>query len=277
MPCPVPLLEPKSRVGMRLPILDAVARDGERDARRRGEVGFVHSTENASAVDGPGLRYVVWTTGCLMRCQYCHNPDTWQRGGGTRRTVDDVLEGVAKFTPFLKAAGGGLTVSGGEPLVQAEFAKNLLRDGKALGLHTALDTNGFLGDRLTDDDLDEIDLFLLDLKSYLPELHERVTGVPVGPILDFARRLSERGRPMWLRLVLVPGLTDGADNLEGWATFVVSLDHVERVEVLPFHQMGQHKWQELGVAYPLDATPPCPPERADEVRDYFRGFGLPVA
>jgi pyruvate formate lyase activating enzyme len=278
MPCPAPLLAPARRDGRRLPILDAVADDADRDARRRGEVGFVHSTENASAVDGPGLRFVVWTTGCLMRCQYCHNPDTWQRGGGTLRGVDDLLKGIGKFAPFINAAGGGLTVSGGEPLVQHRFALNLLQRAKAeLGLHVALDTNGFLGDRLTDDELDDIDLFLFDLKSFLPALHQQVTGVPIGPILDFARRLSDRGRPMWLRLVLVPGLTDGEDNLRGWAGFVASLTSVERVEVLPFHQMGRHKWQELGVSYPLEETPPCPPERAEAVRDLFRGYGLPVA
>jgi pyruvate formate lyase activating enzyme len=274
---PLPLLLPTDGRSVRLPILDAVAAEDDRAARRRGEVGFVHSTENASAVDGPGLRFVVWTTGCLMRCQYCHNPDTWQRGGGRAERAQDVLASVQKYAPFLRAAGGGMTVSGGEPLVQSAFAKTLLRGGKALGLHTALDTNGFLGDRLSDGDLDDIDLFLLDLKSFLPELHQQVTGVAVGPILDFARRLSARGRPMWLRLVLVPGLTNGEDNLRGWAEFAASLSTLERVEVLPFHQMGRHKWQELGVAYPLDETPPCPAERAEEVRAMFRNYGLPVA
>ncbi|MGF1635311.1 MAG: pyruvate formate-lyase-activating protein [Phycisphaerae bacterium] len=246
-------------------------------AARRGDVAYVHSHEAASGLDGPGLRYVLWTTGCLMRCQYCHNPDTWRLGNGELKTFDNVLADIKRYAPFLKAAGGGVTLSGGEPLAQAPFAVRLMQTCKhQLGLHTALDTNGYLGDRITDAQLHDVDLFLLDIKSHTPDLHKRVTGVDVEPILAFANRLSDLGRPAWVRFVLVPGLTDDPANLAGLATFVAGLKNVERVEVLPFHQMGRHKWQQLGVEYPLDQTPACTQEQAHAVRSLFAGYGLPV-
>ncbi|MEM6458568.1 MAG: pyruvate formate-lyase-activating protein [Planctomycetota bacterium] len=241
-----------------------------RAACEAGEAGYVHSHENGSAFDGPGLRYVLWTTGCLMRCPYCHNPDTWNTLNGKASTVDEVLTDAARFAPFLRAAGGGFTVSGGEPLSQDRFAVRLLRGARGLGLHTALDTNGFLGRRLSDDELEEIDLFLLDIKSFLPGVHRRATGVEVGPVLDFARRLDAQQRPAWVRFVLVPGLTDDAENVAGLAEFVASLGNVERVQVLPFHQMGRFKWEKLGLDYTLDDTPEATAEQAEAVREVFR-------
>ncbi len=239
--------------------------------------GWVHSHETASTVDGPGFRYVVWLAGCHLRCQYCHNPDTWAVNHGRRLTPDEVIRDIGRFATFLKATRGGFTVSGGEPLVQASFALELMRRAKAeLGLHTALDTNGYLGDRLTDDDLDAIDLMLLDLKAFDPEHHRAVTGFDNADILAFARRLAERGRPAWVRYVLVPGLTDGADDIAALAEFVAPLSNVERVEVLPFHQMGRDKWRELGQAYPLETTPAATAEQADQARAIFRQAGCRV-
>ncbi|MEM9916017.1 MAG: pyruvate formate-lyase-activating protein [Planctomycetota bacterium] len=240
--------------------------------------GWVHSSENASTVDGPGFRYVVWLAGCHLRCQYCHNPDTWAMNHGERRRVEDVVRDVARFAKFLRATGGGFTVSGGEPLVQAPFAFDLMRRVKAeLELHTALDTNGYLGARLRDEDLDAVDLMLLDLKAFDAEQHRRVTGFDNADILAFARRLAERGRPTWVRYVLVPGLTDGQDDIAALAEFVAPMAHVERVEVLPFHQMGRAKWQELGEAYPLESTAPATEEQAEAARAIFRDAGCPVA
>ncbi|HMQ29865.1 MAG TPA: pyruvate formate-lyase-activating protein [Chloroflexaceae bacterium] len=211
--------------------------------------GYIHSFTTASAYDGPGLRTVVWTAGCQLRCQYCHNPDTWHLKCGRRVSVADMVARVAQYGPFMRATGGGVTVSGGEPLVQAPFVMGLLRGCKELGLHTALDTNGALGERLGDEDLRAIDLVLLDIKSWDPATHRAVTGADVAPVLRFARRLAELGRPAWVRFVLVPGLTDDPANLAGLAGFVAGLGNVERVEVLPFHQMGRPKWAELGLDY----------------------------
>lgn len=249
----------------------------DRAARAAGDVGYVHSCENASAVDGPGLRYVVWLMGCHLRCQYCHNPDTWRLPPhGKRTTPAELLESVDQFAPFLRAANGGFTVSGGEPLVQAPFAMQLLRGAARLGLHTALDTNGYLGDTLTDVDLADIDLILLDLKAFDEDHHRRVAGATNKPILDFAKRLATLGRPVWVRYVLVPGLTDGADEIRRLAQFVSELTNVERVEVLPFHQMGEHKWRELKLAYPLQDVRPATDEQAEAARAIFRNAGCRV-
>ena len=239
-----------------------------------GEVGYLHSFQTGSVVDGPGVRFVLWTTGCLMRCLYCHNPDTWHRNAGRRVTADEIVAEIAKYARFMAATGGGVTISGGEPLVQAPFVRRVLRACKALGVHTALDTNGLFGSRLTDDDLADVDLVLLDIKSFDPETHRRVTGQEVGPILEFARRLSALGKPMWIRFVLVPGHTDAVDNVEGLARFVATLDHVERVEVLPFHQMGRDKWERLGAPYALADTPAPGPDLLARVVGQFRAHGL---
>jgi pyruvate formate lyase activating enzyme len=222
------------------------------------------------------MRFVLWTTGCLMRCLYCHNPDTWHLKNGRPMTVDEVMAEVDKYKQFMQITGGGVTISGGEPLVQAPFVCRLLRACKERGLHTVLDTNGYLGHRMSDEDLSLVDLVLLDIKSFDPETHERTTGIAVDEILAFARRLSTLGTPTWIRFVLVPGLTDDPANVEGLAAFVATLDNVERVEVLPFHQMGRSKWERLGEPYPLADTRPPDPALVDRVTDQFRSHGLPV-
>ena len=246
------------------------------DARAGGEVGFVHSFQTGSAVDGPGLRFVLWTTGCLMRCLYCHNPDTWDRAHGRRRTVEEMMAEIAKYERVLKMTGGGVTISGGEPLVQAPFVTRLLRACKERGLHTVLDTNGYLGDRIGDEALDDVDLVLLDIKSLDAETHRRVTGMGVDGVLRFARRLSDAGKPAWIRFVLVPGLTDAPDNVDRLAAFVATLENVERVEILPFHQLGREKWLRLGREYVLADTDPPDEARMARVRARFEAHGLAV-
>jgi pyruvate formate lyase activating enzyme len=244
-------------------------------ARAAGEEGHVHSFQTGSAVDGPGLRFVLWTTGCQMRCLYCHNPDTWRTTHGRRMTLDAMMAEIGKYERALKLTGG-VTVSGGEPLMQAPFVTRLLHACKERGLHTVLDTNGALGDRLSDEDLNDVDLVLLDLKSFDPATHQRVTGTPVDPVLRFARRLSDLGKPAWIRFVLVPGLTDDAENVDGLAAFVATLSNVERVEVLPFHQLGREKWRGLCLDYALADTEPPDEALLARVRGQFEAHGLTV-
>ena len=239
-------------------------------------VGYVHSVEVGSTVDGPGIRFVGFLTGCLLRCQYCHNPDTWHKYNGRPVTVAKAMREIGKYATVLKISKGGVTLSGGEPIVQRAFAMQIFRRCKMLGLHTCLDTSGRLGDKLSDDDLMQIDLNLLDIKSGDPEVYQKVTRQPLQPTLDYARRLSTLKRPMWIRYVLVPGLTDGVDNVERVADFVGGLGGVERVEILRFHQMGRDKWHKLGLAYPLEDFEPPPPELAERVRGQFRSRGLTV-
>jgi pyruvate formate lyase activating enzyme len=239
-------------------------------------LGYIHSTQLGSTVDGPGLRFVVFLTGCLLRCQYCHNPDTWHKTSGKPFSVDQAMPVVTKYAQVLRISKGGITLSGGEPLVQVEFTTRMFRRCKELGLHTCLDTSGRLGDRLSDEQLMDIDLNLLDIKSGDPEIYRRVSHGPLQPTLDYARRLSNLRRPMWVRFVLVPNLTDGYDNVQRVADFCADLKSLERVEVLRFHQLGRSKWQKLGIDYPLNDTQPPSAELTERVRSQFRSRGITV-
>ena len=252
------------------------AERGERLAAvREGRLGSVHSWELVTAVDGPGTRLTIFLSGCPLRCLYCHNPDTMQMRRGTDVTADELLTRIARYRGVFKATGGGITISGGEPLMQPAFVRRLVRGAAAMDVPIALDTSGFLGAQATDEMLDDVSLVLLDVKSGLPETYERVTGRALQPTLDFGRRLAARGTRMWIRFVLVPGLTDAPENVEAVADYVASLgEAVERVEVLPFHQMGRDKWAELGMQYELEDTEPPSREAAEAVRDVFRARGL---
>lgn len=241
-----------------------------------GETGSVHSWDLSTGVDGPGSRMTLFLAGCPMRCQYCQNPDTWRMRDGRRHTVDEVMERVERYRQVMETTGGGLTISGGEPLLQAGFTAALMRRAKELGIHTALDTSGLLGNRLSDEEIRDVDLVLLDLKSGLPETYRRVTGRELQPTLDFARRLSDLERTMWVRFVLVPGLTDDEANVDTVADFVATFEGVERIEVLPFHQMGRAKWEAAGESYLLDDTAPPSEELIERVRGQFRSRGLDV-
>ncbi len=261
---------------MHVPSAAPSSRGELRAALASGSAGFIHSFETGSAVDGPGIRFVLFTSGCCFRCKYCHNPDTWKLGNGRWVTAPQVMDEVAKYVRFLAIAKGGVTISGGEPLMQAPFVVRVLGECKRLGLHTVLETNGYLGHRISDADLALVDLVLLDVKSWDPATHRRVTGSNVAPVLRFARRLSAMGKPTWVRFVLVPGLTDAAENVAGLADFVTTLRNVERVEVLPFHQMGRFKWERLGIEYSLRDTSPPDPELVERVAAVFRERGLEV-
>jgi pyruvate formate lyase activating enzyme len=255
---------------------DVYSTDAELLEEAENLIGYVHSIEVGSTVDGPGIRLVLFLTGCPMRCQYCHNPDTWHKDNGEPYKVSQMMEKIGKYVEVLKISQGGITISGGEPILQHSFATRVFRSCKALGMHTCLDTSGRLGDRLTDAELHDIDLQLLDIKSGDPATYERLTGQPLEPTLKYAHRLSDRGRPLWVRFVLVPGLTDDHDNVEKVADICADLRSLERVEVLRFHQMGLAKYKELGVPYPLQHVEPPTAELTERVRGQFRSRGLTV-
>ncbi len=238
-----------------------------------GDFGWIHSYETGSTVDGPGVRITLFVSGCLLRCQYCHNPDTWHLKDGRRISYDLAERALAGYAAPLRIMGGGLTISGGEPLVQPRFTRRLFAAAKGMGLHTALDTSGFLGARADDEYLQHVDLVLLDLKSWDPATYERITEKDVRPTLRFAERLAGLGKPVWVRFVLVPGLSDDPANVAGLARFVAPMSNVEWVEVLPFHQMGAFKWKALGLEYKLADTPTPSPELVERVLDQFREAG----
>ena len=237
--------------------------------------GSVHSWDVSSGVDGPGTRFVAFLAGCPLRCQYCHSPDTWYRRSGTSTTAEDLLTEIRRYERFIKVAGGGVTLSGGEPLQQPEFVAEVFAGCHETGLHTALDTSGFLGDRADGELLKVTDLVLLDLKSGDPGTYRTVTRTGrLAPTVRFAHRLAELGKPIWVRFVLAPGLTDDPANVAAVADLAASVPTVERVEVLPFHRMGAVKYAELGVPFPLADTEPPDEALLDRVRLQFRERGL---
>ncbi len=239
--------------------------------------GSVHSFDISTGVDGPGTRFVAFLAGCPLRCQYCHSPDTWFQRNGTPTGVDDLITQIRRYERFIKVAGGGVTLSGGEPLQQPAFTREVLTRCREMGLHTALDTSGFYGDRADDVLLDAVDLVLLDIKSGEEETYRRVTGTGrLEPTIRFARRLAERGTPIWVRFVLVPGLTDDPATVDAVADLVAAVPTVERVEVLPFHRLGAAKYAALGIDFPLAGTEPPSAELIERVRGQFRERGLTV-
>jgi len=272
-PTPTPL-GAKSPYELRVNLGKDVPEADVRTALATGDMGFLHSFTTGSAVDGPGVRVVAWTAGCMWRCLYCHNPDTWTMTNGIPVTLARAVEEIGKYRHGLKTMSGGFTLSGGEALMQHRFAVKLLSAVRARGIHTALDTNGYYGDRLSDAELEVADLVILDIKAWDPERHRRLTGMEIGPTLEFARRLAARRRPVWVRYVLVPGWGDQPGEAEGVAAFAASLGNVERVDVLPFHQMGRFKWKELGLEYRLGDTEPPSAETVERTCATFRGAGL---
>ncbi|MFI7542516.1 pyruvate formate-lyase-activating protein [Actinoplanes sp. NPDC049599] len=239
--------------------------------------GSVHSFDVSTGVDGPGTRFVAFLAGCPLRCQYCHSPDTWFQRNGEQTGVDELVTQIRRYERFIKVAGGGVTISGGEPLQQPAFVREVLTRCKEMGLHTALDTSGFYGDRADDALLDQVDLVLLDIKSGDPETYHRVTKTgELEPTIRFAHRLAGRGIPIWIRFVLVPGLTDDPVNVAAVADLVAAIPTVERVEVLPFHRLGATKYAALGIDFPLARTEPPGAELIERVRGQFRERGLSV-
>lgn len=271
----VQILEPGSRHDLRVGI-SPDAPDESQFKDEQGAFGYCHSYETSSRYDGPGLRVVLFVSGCLLRCTYCHNPDTWHLKDGTYVSADHVLRRLSDFAPALGSLGGGLTISGGEPMVQLAFTRRIFAGAKALGLHTAIQTSGFLGDRADERYLSNIDLVLLDIKSSDPDTYRRVTGRDLAPTLRFAERLASLSKPVWVRFTLVPGETDDPANVNGIARFVAPMKNVQWVEVQPFHQMGSFKWKAMGIDYKLRNTPPASKDLANRVIEQFRAAGCQV-
>jgi pyruvate formate lyase activating enzyme len=269
-----PTLAAKSPFELRVNLGKDVPEADVRTALATGDMGFLHSFTTGSTVDGPGVRVVAWTAGCMWRCLYCHNPDTWTLTHGIPVTLARATEELAKYRHGLKLMSGGFTLSGGEALMQDRFAVKLLAAAHGMGVHTALDTNGYYGTRLSDAELELVDLVLLDLKASQPERHRQLTGMEIGPTLEFARRLAAQRKPVWVRFVLVPGWSDAPGEIEGVASFAAGLGNVERVDVLPFHQMGRFKWKQLGLEYKLEGTTAPPPEAVERACDVFKAAGL---
>lgn len=227
----------------------------QHDAEAKGRV---HSLETFGTVDGPGIRFVLFLQGCALRCQFCHNPDTWDTAAGKPMSVEGVLAEIEPYVNYYKLSGGGLTVTGGEPTLQAPFVAALFREAKRrFGLATALDSSGFCEPSHADASglLEATDLVLLDLKQMNEARHEALTTRSNERILRFARHLSDRGGRMWIRHVLIPGVTDSYEDLHALGRFVGTLNGVEKLELLPYHRMGVYKWQQLGLEYPLEGVP----------------------
>jgi pyruvate formate lyase activating enzyme len=244
--------------------------------QRTGEVGIVHSWELVTAVDGPGTRMTTFLAGCPLRCLYCHNPDTFSSRGGVPVLASDLLAQIRRYRRIFAATGGGITFSGGEALAQPAFVRTVAHAAHELGIHVALDTSGFLGRHCDDDLLADIDLVLLDVKAGDELTYHRLTGGRLAPTLDFGRRVAAAGVELWIRFVLVPGLTDAPETVAAVADYAASLSTLTRVEVLGFHQLGRDKWTELGLDYQLADTPTPTASELAAARAVFAGRGIRV-
>ena len=231
--------------------------------------GYIHSTESFGTVDGPGRRFVVFMQGCPLRCLYCHNPDTWEYSKGEKRTAQSIIDELLAVKEFLK--GGGLTVTGGEPMVQSEFVTELFTLAKTYGIHTCLDTSGALfnaeNTSKTDDLLKVTDLVMLDIKHIEPERHKALTGVDNANILAFAKYLADKGKPVWIRHVLVPYVTDDPGYLFALGQFIGGIKTLKALDVLPYHSMARPKYEALSIPYPLGNIPDATKEQAARARD----------
>lgn len=234
--------------------------------------GRIHSYEVGSTVDGPGIRFVVFMQGCPLRCLYCHNPDTRDPVKGHETTVGQLIHEINKYHSYFDHAHGGLTVSGGEPLLQGEFVSSLLQAARTNGIHTALDTSGFGSPHNLDLVLPHTDLVLLDIKSSQHPLYHRLTHVDLEPTIDTAQALEQKNIPTWVRFVLVPGLTDAYDNIRGVAEICARFQVIQRVEILPFHKLGAYKWKELELPFELANTPIPTQEQVQQTKSIFSDY-----
>ena len=239
--------------------------------------GYIHSTESCGTVDGPGIRYVIFMQGCPLRCQYCHNPDTWKLQDGRIVTAGQLVSEAGKYKSYMRFSGGGVTVSGGEPLLQSEFVQTFFRLCHEEGISTALDTAGSVPLDRCRAVLEHTDLVLLDIKHMDPDRYRDLTAGALAPTLEFARYLQEQKIPTWIRYVLVPGLTLDDVQLHQLGRLLRDYRCIEKVELLPFHKMGEYKWKALGEPYTLWDVEPPEPRQVEHARALLRGFGLNVS
>ena len=234
-------------------------------------IGHIHSTESFGAADGPGVRFIVFMQGCHMRCRYCHNPDTWKMDGGDEVTADEILKRALRFKPYW-GKDGGITISGGEPLLQIDFVIELFKKAKELGINTCIDTAGnpFTKEEPFFSKFEELmkytDLLLLDLKEINPARHKDLTGFDNSNIIEMAKYLSEINKPVWIRHVLVPEHSDFDEDLDALGDFIDTLSKVDRVEILPYHTLGKFKWENLGIPYTLESISPPSAERIENAK-----------
>lgn len=234
-------------------------------------IGHIHSTESFGAADGPGVRFIVFMQGCHMRCRYCHNPDTWKMDGGDEVTADEILKRALRFKPYW-GKDGGITISGGEPLLQIDFVIELFKKAKELGINTCIDTAGnpFTREEPFFSKFEELmkytDLLLLDLKEINPARHKDLTGFDNSNIIEMAKYLSEINKPVWIRHVLVPEHSDFDEDLDALGDFIDTLSNVDRVEILPYHTLGKFKWENLGIPYTLESISPPSAERIENAK-----------
>ena len=240
-------------------------------------LGRYHSFESCGTVDGPGIRFILFLQGCLMRCQYCHNRDTWDLHGGKEISVEELMKEVVTYKPFMRASGGGVTASGGEEILQPEFVLEWFRACKKEGIDTCLDTNGFVRHyEFIDDLLDVTDLVLLDLKEMNDRVHQSLIGVPNKRVLDFAKYLEKRNQRTWIRHVVVPGYTDNDEDLHLLGKFTQNMKNVEKIELLPYHRLGAHKWAVLGDKYQLEEVKPPTKESMEHIKALLESYGHEV-
>lgn len=213
--------------------------------------GRIHSVETFGTVDGPGIRYIVFMQGCPLRCLYCHNRDSWNPKGGKEITVEEIITDLQKYREFIDTSGGGITVTGGEPTLQSDFVAELFNRCKEIGIHTVLDTSGYVDLEKAKKLLLYTDLVLLDIKHAKNEKHKIITGVNFDKIHKFSYYLSDNNIPIWIRYVLLPNYTDGEDDLIAASNFIKKLKNVEKIEVLPYHSLGEYKWTDMGEKYTL--------------------------
>ncbi|HGJ5855005.1 pyruvate formate lyase 1-activating protein [Arsenophonus nasoniae] len=241
-------------------------------------VARIHSFESCGTVDGPGIRFIVFFQGCLMRCLYCHNRDTWDTHGGKEITVEELMKEVVSYRHFMNASGGGVTASGGEAILQAEFVRDWLRACQQQGIHTCLDTNGFVRryDKVIDELLDVTDLVMLDLKQLDDNIHKNLVGVSNHRTLEFARYLAKRGQKTWIRYVVVPSWSDDDQSAHLLGQFTRDMHNIEKIELLPYHELGKHKWLAMGEEYQLADIKPPTTETMERVKHILQGYGHKV-
>lgn len=236
--------------------------------------GYIHSVETYGTLDGPGIRYVVFMQGCSLRCKYCHNPDTWQLDAGKKQTIQELMEDILKYKNFIRS--GGVTLSGGEPLLQVDFAAELFKQCRKHGIHTAVDTSGELPLIACKHAIDEVDLVLLDIKSIDSVKALSLTGFGNENMLGMLEYLEANKKEVWMRHVIVPGLTDDYKDIEQMAEYLSRYTVIKRFDVLPFHKLGEYKWKELGLCYELEKTPIPTKESIEKVKDILRKHNINV-